>query len=65
MSTPDARSAADDFVEALEVDVPVFVESDVSAAQLVRGLRAAGLSVRLDPYRGLIVSRAQGQRSLN
>lgn len=65
MSPQEARSSADEFLEALEADVPVFVESDVSAAQLVRGLRAAGLSVRLDPYRGIIVSRAQGQRSLN
>jgi len=65
MSTQDTRSAADDILEALEADVPVFVESDVGAAQLVRGLRAAGLSVHFEPDKGIIVSRAQGRHSLN
>jgi len=66
MSTQDTRSAADDFLEALEADVPVFLESNVSAAAVVRGLRAAGLSARFDPDKGmLIVGRAQGHYSLN
>jgi hypothetical protein len=68
MSTQDARAAADDFLEALEADVPVLVEADVSAAQLVRGLRAAGLSMRFDDLsKGMriIVSRAQGRHRVN
>jgi hypothetical protein len=48
----DVGSATDDFLDALKADVPMFVESDVGAAQLVSGLRAAGLSMRLDPYKG-------------
>jgi hypothetical protein len=51
--------------EALEADIPVFVESDVSVSQVIQVLRAAGLSMRLDPYKGIIVSRAQGERRLN
>ena len=57
--------STDEFLEALEADVPVFIESDVGAAQLVRGLRAAGLAVHFDPDKGIIVSRVQGRHSLN
>jgi hypothetical protein len=51
--------------EEIAADIPVFVESDVSVSQVVQALRAAGLSMRLDPYKGIIVSRAQGHHSLN
>jgi hypothetical protein len=33
---------------ALEADIPVFVEGDVSVSQVVQALRGAGLAMRLD-----------------
>lgn len=71
MSTQDTPSSADEFLEALEADVPVFVAADVSLGQVVKALRAAGLSMRLeeDPFKRcglkIIVSRGQGQHRVN
>jgi len=48
-------------IDTLDSDVPVYVEPNVSAAQVTRGLREAGLAVRWDDARRtFIVSQARG-----